>query len=84
MRRSVRLVAEQPARKGSKARLFAYGFAAIADLSGVSEKTIARAINRHDLNPQSLFSVLSYVNAKTYAQRTPDQPGPAGSQPARQ
>lgn len=64
MRRSVRLVAEQPARKGSKARLFAYGFAAIADLSGVSEKTVARAINRNDLNPQSLISVVNFISKR--------------------
>lgn len=60
MKRTVRLVSEEPERRNGKARLFAYGIRAVAKLAEVNEKTVRRAA-ANGLKLDSLASVLAYI-----------------------
>lgn len=80
MKRTVRLVAEEPGRPHSKARMFAYGFRAIALLAGTSEKTVRRSVARGELDPASLASVVRFVNERPRNDREQVSEGqPTGS-----
>lgn len=57
MKRAVRLVAEEPARRNGKARLHAYGIRAVANVAGVSTKTVRRA----NVNLASLRAVTGFI-----------------------
>ena len=63
MKRTVRLVAEEPKRRGGKARLWAFGLRAIARAAGVSEKTVRRAAGT-EFDPAALAEVSRYVSTK--------------------
>jgi hypothetical protein len=59
--RVVRLVREQPDIRYSKARLLAFGAAAIAAAAGCDEKTVRRAIADEQIEPESLRSIAEWI-----------------------
>jgi hypothetical protein len=68
VKRTVLLVSEEPTRRNGKARLYAYGIRAIAEVIGTSAKTVRRASGR-DFDPASLASVLRFVNERQSHER---------------
>lgn len=64
MKRTVRLVAEEPSKRNGKARLYAYGAKAIADVAGTAVKTVVRATETGKLNPHSLESVREWTTKR--------------------
>lgn len=79
MRRHARLVTEEPAKRAGKARLYAYGFRAIAAAAGCYEKTVRNAVQAGKLDPQNLRAVSAFVTHwKDNRERpTPCKPAPA-------
>lgn len=61
MKRTVRLVSEEQARRFGKARLYAYGLRAVAQVAGVSVKTVSRERDAGRLDLGSLASVVAWV-----------------------
>lgn len=78
-RRIVRIVKEQPDRRGSKAPLFAYGYGAVAKMAGVSVFTIKRHEKLRFINMQSLYSVLRYLQRAEQANNPIQWPGQRAS-----
>lgn len=68
--RAARPVEEEPRRAGSKARLYGYGFRAIATAAGCSLRTVQAAFADGTLEPGSLRAVLAWiVKRRTPAER---------------
>lgn len=61
--RHITLVHEQPAGRGSKARLFAFGLEAIADATGQAIITVKRHVQAGNFDPKNLGSVALYIRA---------------------
>ena len=61
MRRTVRLVNEEPSKRAGKARLSAFGLRAVASLAGVSLRTARRAAKAGDLDMGSLAGVAGWI-----------------------
>lgn len=61
MRRTVRLVNEEPSKRDGKARLSAFGLRAVASLAGVSLRTVRRAAKAGELDMGSLAGVSGWI-----------------------
>ena len=64
--RQLRLVDEEPFRSHGKARLFAFGFRAIANLSRASLITVKRAHLSGKLDCNSLESVIKWIEQQRH------------------
>jgi hypothetical protein len=62
--RTVTLVSEQPDRRKSKAPLFAFGFDAIAEITGRKVSTVKRHAKIGHFTPSCLSSVAGYIASK--------------------
>lgn len=51
-------------RRAGKARLYAFGFVAVAAVAGCDEKTVKRALRRGTLDMNSLENVLDWIVAR--------------------
>lgn len=60
-RRKVKIVSEQPHRKGSKAHLSGFGTMAVAQLAQCSKRTVERAIEAKKLDMGSMASVMAWI-----------------------
>lgn len=65
-RRQFRIVAEEPYRKGGRARLFSYGYRAIALLAMCNERTVRNAVKARQLHCESLADVMRWVEHRTH------------------
>ena len=52
-----------------RGRLWAFGYAALADLFGVREQTVRRWVSRGELDPRDLRSVMNLAVRRRYSSR---------------
>ena len=74
--RVVRIAREEPLKRGSKARLVAYGLRSIAAIAGCDLKTVRRAIAAEQLDEESLESVLDWIEARKAKTAVPSERQP--------